>query len=560
MQLFYRRQGSKGDAPDKLIGPLIGIFEQFTFDEFHVFETPQVVSVMNALLLINQLAGPHHRGQFLFQSATPNRLLLTYLERAGLTTQVISGDYLHASHVPDNGKWRRILHGSDIIFGEGSVESWLEEHLEDTLIPFFVDNRPAAKGAIIVNSVAQAKRVVMRLTESLKPFGLTVGENTGFTSRTRRSQSYDCDLLVGTSTVDVGVDFQINFLLFESRDAGTFLQRLGRLGRHDGYKKDEVIYRFDKFQAHAILPPWTCEALFKGKDKSSPVLVDGMETDRAVLAEAIQQAFPSPTDFAGYAQAWGSLQSARVVKGFGVYIVRGQYADAVQQLAQSYHRAFRTSINGQLGRLRALLENQQALVDEAVSFRGGSYFACGVVDETEERADRFKSYDLFSLIANGHLNGLTENEFWHEVDRADVKRRPLERANPIGFLRLYGFRPERTNYRIRLERDLMGWGTDRFGVATVVKGVTIECDEFISGLNDINRRLEQRSIPALLCLGQEHPLEWKRRLRLPMLFPLFAFVSRDGLQGTIAFGREALLMDVALRHRSIDCGGGAIIL
>lgn len=559
MQLFYRRQGKTGDTPDRLIGPLTTRYQQFTFDEFHVFETPQVVSVMNALLLIHQLTGAARRRQFLFQSATPNPLLIGYLERAGLSTQNIRGEYTHSATVADPQQWRRILHGSDIAFSGGSVETWLDAHLEDTLIPFFVQNRPAAKGAVIVNSVAQAKRVVERLTEALKPYGLEVGENTGFTSRTLRANSYDCDLLVGTSTVDVGVDFQINFLLFESRDGGTFLQRLGRLGRHNNFIKDGIKHEFTTFQAHAVLPDWICEALFRGRDKEPAPLADGMETNRATLAEAIQWAFPSSTDFAGYAQGWGSLQSARVLKGFGAYVVRGQYQETVQELAQRYQKAFKTSMNSQIGRLRGLTESQKVLVDEAVSFRGGSYFTCGVLDETEEGADKIKSYDLFALIANGRLEGLIAEDFWQAVDRAGMDRRPLERTEPIGFLRIRGFRPERTNYRIRLERDVMNWGADRFGVAMVLTGITVECDEFVPGLNEINQRLERRAIPALLCLGQEHPLEWKRKLRLPMLFPLYEFMSRDGLHGIVAFGREALLMDVALRHRGIDCGGGAII-
>ncbi|MBX3001343.1 MAG: type I-D CRISPR-associated helicase Cas3' [Caldilineaceae bacterium] len=558
MQLFYRRQGKTGDTPDKLIGPLVNRYQQFTFDEFHVFETPQVISVMNALLLIHQLAGTHRR-QFLFQSATPNQLLLDYLKRAGLSVQIIHGEYIHMAETPDPKLWRRILHGSAINFSVGAVEIWLDSHLEDTLIPFFVEHRPAAKGAVIVNSVAQAKRVVERLTKALKPHGLEVGENTGFTSRSRRAISYDCDVLVGTSTVDVGVDFQINFLLFESRDAGSFLQRLGRLGRHNSFTKDGIEYLFSDFQAHAVLPQWSYEALFEGRNKEPAPLIDGMETNRAVLAEAIRWAFPSPTDFAGYAQGWGSLQSARILKGFSAYTVRGQYQQAIQELAQLYQKTFRMSMNGQFGRLRSLTENQKVLVDEAVSFRGGSHFMCGVLDETEEGAEKIKTYDLFALLANGRLEALTEEDFWNAVDQAGLKRRTIERSHPIGFLRIRGFRPERTNYRIQIERDLMEWGADRFGVATVLTGITVESDEFVPGLNDINRKLERRQLPALICLSPKHPLEWKAQLRLPMLFPLFAFKSRDDLQGIIAFGREALLLDVALRHRGIDCGGGAII-
>jgi len=42
-------------------------------------------------------------------------------------------------------------------------------------------------------------------------------------------------LVVGTSAVDVGVDFRIHLLIFEAGDSAIFVQRLGRLGRHSGF-------------------------------------------------------------------------------------------------------------------------------------------------------------------------------------------------------------------------------------------------------------------------------------------------------------------------------------
>jgi CRISPR-associated endonuclease/helicase Cas3 len=49
--------------------------------------------------------------------------------------------------------------------------------------------------------------------------------------------------------IDVGVDFRINFLIFESGDSGSFIQRLGRLDRHDGQSDDQP---FLNFTAHAL--------------------------------------------------------------------------------------------------------------------------------------------------------------------------------------------------------------------------------------------------------------------------------------------------------------------
>jgi CRISPR-associated endonuclease/helicase Cas3 len=98
------------------------------------------------------------------------------------------------------------------------AEEWVETHLDDTLLRFFLTHKPAAKGAIIVNSVASAQRLISRLRPVFATHGLIVEPNTGFDAPMRRRASYAADLLVGTSTVDVGVDFQINFLVFESHN------------------------------------------------------------------------------------------------------------------------------------------------------------------------------------------------------------------------------------------------------------------------------------------------------------------------------------------------------
>lgn len=505
----------------------------------------------------------NQRKRFLFQSATPNALMQTYMARAGLRYQMIGGQYTHCWHDPDPAQWRRILQGSTIDLASGTVEEWITQHGEDILLAFFQCHSPAAKGAVIVNSVAQAKRLVVRLKALLEPYGFRVGENTGLTSRTLRAASFDCDLLVGTSTVDVGVDFQINFLLFESRDAGSFLQRLGRLGRHSGYVRDGQTINFgNHFEAYALLPPWTLETLYKPTLPDVTPLTEGMEINREALIAAVQAAYPPVADFAQYARYWGGFQSTRVIGELGQYVIRGAYETVRQKLAQRYQQTFQINLGQKARNYKRLHEEQPLLLDEATSFRGSSYFTCGVLDANEQGADQIKTYDLFSLIANGDLEPLTAAEFWNRVDKYGLAHRPLERQEPMAFFRLRGFRTERTQYWIELQHDLMGWSADRFGCATVLTGVTIDTPfaHEIPGLDAINRTLEKRKVPALLCAGC-NSFDLKRRLRLPMLFALYELRSRDGLtNGAIAFGREALLLDVALKYRQIDCGGQSIIL
>jgi CRISPR-associated endonuclease/helicase Cas3 len=562
MQMFYVRGGKQPDAADKVFGPLIETYQQFTFDEFHIFETPQIVSIVTALLLIDEIT-KNQRRQYLFQSATPNPLMLRYLERAKLSVEVINGSYSHSHTDPDPQQWRLILRGCALHFDGGTVEQWVELHLHDVLLPFWLEHRPGAKGAIIVNSVAQAKRLVQRLKAELEPYGITVGENTGLTSRAQRRESYNCDLLIGTSTIDIGVDFQINFLLFESRDAGSFLQRLGRLGRHAGYQdRNGVNVSFqDAFVAYALVPPWIEESLFAGRGPEPALLANSAEIDRETLNKAIQTAYPQPASFENYAREWGGLQATRVLYKLNESVVRGQYETVRRSLIQRYGAAFGVSVVGQSGRYIDMLQHQRKLHDEVTSFRGGSSFVCGILDANEKGAEQIKTYDLFSLIGNANLSELEEEEFWREVKRWNIAEKSLRRQEPVAFFRLLGFRSERDNYRIKLKHDVAEWGAEQLGTVQLLNGIQLhsEFPQAIPNYNAINKRLAQLKVPALLCLRLK-PFDLKRRLRLPLLFAIYELETRDGLTGSIAFEREALLLHTALKQQKIDCGGNALIL
>ena len=59
-------------------------------------------------------------------------------------------------------------------------------------------------------------------------------------------------LALGTSAIEVGVDFRCDYLLFEALEAASFLQRFGRVGRH-GPGKAIVLVPPNAFQAAAAI-------------------------------------------------------------------------------------------------------------------------------------------------------------------------------------------------------------------------------------------------------------------------------------------------------------------
>ncbi len=543
------------DAPDRYAAPLAQKFRQLTFDEFHIFDAPQIVSVLNALLFIQEISGEVRPHKFLFLSATPNRLMREYLERSGLRVKFIEGEYATEG---DPASWRKILNPVAIHFDASArADKWVEAHLEDVLLPFFLERRPHAKGAIIVNSVASALRIYEKLQPVFAKHGLRVEPNTGLTSRTRRKVSYEADLLIGTSTVDVGVDFQINFLVFESRDAGSFLQRLGRLGRHDGYHREGQLYTFQDYVAYALLPEWMIERLFKAREESKPLLEEGAEIERQQFNEAIRSVFPPLAEFEQYAQTWGKFQSLKILWGLARKTVREQYRQSRENLQKRYEATFGIRLSSAIPRYKKLAEKEKPLLEEALSFRGRSPFVCGVIDPSEQdEKDRFKVMDLLQAVANYTLNYLSEAEFYQAAQQAGLNPKLFEQENPLGFFQL-GQVHEYQKFLFWLDKDLSYWSAERFGKVLTLKGFWL--DARFPGSNVVNHRIARRTLPALLCAGL-HPLEMKRRLSLPLLFPLYEFVSRDGVSGTVAFGRTALMLDARLQYHPLNCGGKAVIV
>ena len=219
--LFYRRPTQN---PDIVFQRLIQNFKLTIFDEFHIFRSPQITSVINILLLIRASEGIGKR-KFLFLSATPSPLILEMLNRANINYKEIKGEYYHADDSnggkPDISEWRRILHSVKLNFDvvkmpDKTSEAWVKENFESYILSFFQQNK-GAKGAIIVNSVASAKRLTEWLAAKMTQYKFTVISNTGADSESTRKASYNADLLVGTSTIDVGVDFKINFLIFKKK-------------------------------------------------------------------------------------------------------------------------------------------------------------------------------------------------------------------------------------------------------------------------------------------------------------------------------------------------------
>ena len=558
--LHRRAYITTDDSPDKLYGRIDKDFDLFIFDEFHVYAAPQVASVINTMLLIRST---NRRKRFLFLSATPDEQLIQKLKDAGFRCRVISPIQENKYRFPDTldvqqklkeTGWRQVAREITLDFVPlesvaKASENWLKENSEK-ILQYFQDY-PGSKGAVILNSIAAVKRLVPFFQALFQAYGLTVGENTGLSGKTAREQSLAADLVLGTSTIDVGVDFKINFLIFESSDAGNFIQRLGRLGRHEVNIKGE---KFDSFLAYALVPNFLVERLFLGDDAA---FIMGDYYDRPTLNNAINKKYRQINDFRGYYKRWGAVQSFKLCCDLNHKTVKQQYSGSREQFQSACETVFETSIGKVAGRVKGWARDWQEMsgqktgnpiAEDARSFRGSSPLQCGIYDETElNEAERFKTYDLPGILGNLDIELWTEAAFMRALD-ATAKRTgqpiPKDRyRHCLAFIKLKAYREERSNWKVHFPGSLENVA-NTYRVQ-VLKGLEIWQPEN-RWAAEINKKLRNQ---ALVSYVLPRPVtEVRQRLRLPMHFQIYPISDRYSFQDpvpsySIAFGQSALLLD-----------------
>ncbi|MBR8834499.1 MAG: type I-D CRISPR-associated helicase Cas3' [Stigonema ocellatum SAG 48.90 = DSM 106950] len=539
---FYYLRG-KIDNPDRLFRRIDEKYKLFIYDEFHIFSSPQVASVINTILLIKHTS--NHQKKFLFLSATPNEILKGFLENAGIKAKFINPVEVGAYkfELPDNKEgWRQISQPIELIFPQGlepnlrSSYAWLEENAEPVILKFFQDY-PNSKGAIILNSIAAVKKLLPKFKEIFEP-RWQVRENTGLTGETEKSNSVvEADLLLGTSTIDVGVDFRINFLVFEAADAGNFIQRFGRLGRHPD---------FETYQAYALLPNFLVGRLFE--DKSHP-LEDREIYDRIRFTNAIRSSWIFKNEFERYPKRWGGMQSAYIYSKLqGNLHMKEKYPELAQKFGVSIQKALGISIkqmNAQFYRCQS--EGKTKIIDEARSFRGSSQLDCAIYDLTnpdEPEAERFKMYHLPGILNNFIFELWDETSFIKKAESAGVITKRFEKS--LCYLKFRDYREVREDWYFYYPGNIKELA--KTGKVQVLKDLEI-CQPHGYGIQQISDAMGRRK---LVCFISDRDRNYLRAtLGLPIHFEAYPLTDQPEDRSpryTITFGQDALLLETLTWH------------
>jgi CRISPR-associated endonuclease/helicase Cas3 len=214
-------------------------FSTIIFDEFHLYDAKQLVSLLFYLALSHEF-GYFKNGfrRIVLLTATPEaacEAAFENLERQGVRIARVNGGEITENLLPSQTSVKLELRS------QPDRNQFLSELGSEVLRRF--KDKPDHYGAIILDSLDQ----INRLSDFLKSKGLTdkVGRITGPSPLIDRERAAQCPIILATSTVDVGFNFErspaserqtLDWIIFSARDRAAFWQRLGRVGRVLGRK------------------------------------------------------------------------------------------------------------------------------------------------------------------------------------------------------------------------------------------------------------------------------------------------------------------------------------
>ncbi len=208
-------------------------YQTLVVDEFHLYSGVELAHLL--FMLHYCRAQGFFNGRFVLLSATPDENVSTLLDQVIAPHRVpIRGNLPYPGVEKRTVAYPVELHL--VSPGEEPVETALRqfEALCPELERLFTENTvdDYVPLVIILNSVMAAMYAADLLRERHQVPADQIGEYRGLMDRQLRSFRNKL-VVIGTSAIEVGVDFKCRYLIFEAGDVAAFMQRFGRVGRHE---------------------------------------------------------------------------------------------------------------------------------------------------------------------------------------------------------------------------------------------------------------------------------------------------------------------------------------
>jgi CRISPR-associated helicase Cas3 len=521
---------------------LVGQYRLFIFDEFHLYNVKQMADMAYLVATLHAI-NPSAGRVFIFASATPESPARTWLEqRLGLPVQVIEGE---PSSAPDA---RVVAHPLQLTVLPADLRGWKAGEALRTFLPTvqqFVAAHPQARLVTILDSVAGAIELAQALRDAFP--GIPVGEVHGFSSDQERAAALRRPFTVGTSTIEVGIDFKDELvkdvLIYEARTASQFVQRFGRLARH---AKTSSVPNWTV----ALVPEYVYHFL-------AGCLAEDQTLSRRELYRLVDEAYQRPEDFAHYLQVHAPAE---------FHAARWQAQSLFQpddrpRIAAGLETAIHALTGKTGGQAWGLHHQYEAdrILQPLLTFRGSGFEAAILDERGSDPGFPARRYDLMFLLRRGVFAEIGQEEYLAALERLaegwpEDAARERRYAEPIGgspdeLLGVYGyFRLSGLGDKARKvwfevgEEELLG----RKAQVTVISGLEIATEPEVR-LRQLNKRLRKKRVVAWFV--DRHPAAIKLGRALPPLFEIHELrVRRPGgalsdQRWSIAFNQDAFFVD-----------------
>ncbi len=269
-------------------------FNYIVIDEFHYYNAKQLANFLMFFILSKEYGYFNAGRKICLLSATPDEKVLTYLEKIGLTYDLISPD----NEPIESTGYEKIqtLSKLELTIHSSKMYENLKEHPER--ICNLLDS--GKDGAIISSSL----RTINDIKQGLQQGGIQnrIGLITGAVStEERRDATKSFPLVLATPTVDIGYNFKkagkirqnIDFVCSDALYGSELIQRIGRAGRLLG--KTDTNH------------PSIGHAFVQGKLYSQ--LESGKSYDRREFATLVKDLLGEDNRFYHYIQSYAILEA-----------------------------------------------------------------------------------------------------------------------------------------------------------------------------------------------------------------------------------------------------------
>ena len=459
---------------------LLGGSEMLVIDEFHMAEVKQRNDLLYSLsYLMKDDISNIQKGILL--SATPEEEAKTPLERVFSDVDVIESDTVDEGE--ENSK--KIMPEAKLRMEEAELFSTSEEIKEDYKDEVLEICR-SDRTVVMMDGLKEVDEIYRFLEEELD---LQIERIDGFHRGDIDRKLEEFDVLVSNSAVEVGVDFEVENLIFSAFDAPTFMQRIGRLRNTEKEGENRILCFTDKKLAEAeIKEKISREKLEETVEKK----LDDNDRPESFTREYSIKEWVYHT-LKKKDNLTGSEQEEFIELSFS--LISDLFSTEEFEVTEEYLSSEIEFINSN----RSILETLQSLE----TYRGENFQAL-LYDVKEEE---IKTYNLRHLLTWGKVEFMDREEFRKEIPEDDRKEFDSLKDYVEGYCIYRGKREEPRSTRIRPfnsgafmkhlrknERNPQN-GPDK------VKGIAFQTDPEIDTIGKLNQYVRDSKIAVKSANG-----------------------------------------------------------